>query len=76
MKTLPRLTWPLVLLTGLSLSIGWGIRGNFGHDYGALIPGALAAMAVALLSGREDWWSRTAYFGMFGAALVSPRPRC
>ena len=32
-----------------------------------MIPGALAAMAVALLSGREDWWSRIAYFGMFGA---------
>src|SRR5258706_5056669 len=56
-----------VLLTGLSLSIGWGIRGNFGHEYGAMIPGALAAMAAVLLSGREDWYRRIAYFGMFGA---------
>ncbi len=25
--------------TALSLSLGWGIRGNFGHEYGAMIPG-------------------------------------
>ncbi|HLK58580.1 MAG TPA: hypothetical protein VKU00_18565 [Chthonomonadaceae bacterium] len=60
-------TWQSVLCVGLALSIGWGIRGNFGHEYGAAIPGALAAMAVVLLSGREDWQRRIAYFGMFGA---------
>jgi len=57
----------MLLLGGLSLSIGWGIRGNFGHEYGAMIPGALAAMAVVLVSGREDWRRRVAYFGFFGA---------
>jgi hypothetical protein len=56
-----------VLLTALALSVGWGIRGNFGHEFGAMIPGALAAMAIVLLSGREDWWRRVAYFAMFGA---------
>ncbi|MBI2929505.1 MAG: hypothetical protein HYY24_27895 [Verrucomicrobia bacterium] len=61
------LHWPLLLLTALSLSIGWGIRGNFGHEFGAMIPGALAAMAAALLSGREDWWRRVACFAFFGA---------
>ncbi|MEK7675006.1 MAG: hypothetical protein AAB676_04110 [Verrucomicrobiota bacterium] len=59
--------WPLILVTALSLSIGWGIRGNFGHEYGAMIPGALAAMAAVLLSGREDWRRRVAYFAFFGA---------
>jgi len=58
---------PAIWLAALSLSIGWGIRGNFGHEFGAMIPGALAAMAVALLSGREDWRRRIAYFAMFGA---------
>ncbi len=57
----------MILLGALSLSIGWGIRGNFGHEYGAMIPGALAAIAVVLASGREDWWRRVGYFGMFGA---------
>jgi hypothetical protein len=58
---------PLILLTALSLSIGWGIRGNYGHENGAMIPGALAAMGGVLLAGREDWWRRIAYFGFFGA---------
>ncbi len=55
------------LVTALSLSIGWGIRGNFGHEAGAMIAGALAGMAVALFSGRDDWHRRVAYFALFGA---------
>jgi hypothetical protein len=56
-----------LLLAGLSLSIGWGIRGNLGHETGAMIPGVLAAIAVCLLSNREDWRGRVAYFALFGA---------
>jgi len=56
-----------IFLAGLSLSIGWGIRGNFGHEYGAMIPGALTAIAVCLLSGRQDWQNRVVYFALFGA---------
>ncbi|MDG2390392.1 MAG: hypothetical protein P8M30_13875, partial [Planctomycetaceae bacterium] len=55
-----------MFLIALSLSIGWGIRGNFGHEAGAMIAGALSAMAVALVSGREDWRERVMYFGFFG----------
>lgn len=61
------LHWKTILLAALSLSIGWGIRGNFGHEYGAMIPGALTAIAVCLMSGRTDWRERVPYFGMFGA---------
>lgn len=61
------LTFRMILLGGLSLSIGWGIRGNFGHEYGAMIAGALAAAAVVLVSGREDWWRRVAFFTFLGA---------
>jgi hypothetical protein len=58
---------PLSLfLVGLSLSVGWGIRGQFGHESGAWIPGALAAIAVCLLSQREDWQHRVAYCALFG----------
>lgn len=57
----------LVVVCALSQSLGWGIRGNFGHAYGAMIPGALAALAAVLLSGREDWWRRAGYFAFFGA---------
>ena len=61
------ITFKSILLCALSLSIGWGVRGDFGHEYGAMLPGALAAMAVCLLCGREDWRQRVHYFGMFGA---------
>ncbi|QEH34453.1 hypothetical protein OJF2_29920 [Aquisphaera giovannonii] len=54
-------------LTALALSIGWGIRGNFGHEYGAMLPGALAAMAAVLTSGRRDWLPAVPFFAMFGA---------
>jgi hypothetical protein len=56
-----------ILLIMLSLSIGWGIRGNYGHEYGAMIAGALAGLAAALMSGREDWRQRVPYFAFFGA---------
>lgn len=56
-----------ILLAGIALSIGWGIRGNFGHEAGAMMPGALAAIVICLLSGREDWRERVAYFAFFGA---------
>jgi hypothetical protein len=56
-----------VLWVALSLSIGWGIRGNFGHEYGAMIPGMLATLAAVLLSGRSDWHRRGVFFAFFGA---------
>src|SRR3989449_9618302 len=64
---LPRLSLPAILWVALSLSIGWGIRGNFGHEYGAMIPGVLASLAAALLSGRSDWHRRCVFFAFFGA---------
>jgi len=62
----PSWRWGTLLLVGLSLSIGWGIRGNFGHEYGAAFAGCLAAITVCLLSGREDWRQRLPYFAFFG----------
>ncbi|MBI2424484.1 MAG: hypothetical protein HYV27_16760 [Candidatus Hydrogenedentes bacterium] len=66
-KALPGLHPKTFLLAALSLSVGWGVRGNFGHEYGAMLPGALTALAVCLMSGREDWWRRVPYFAFFGA---------
>jgi hypothetical protein len=57
----------IVAAAGLALAIGWGIRGNFGHETGAMVPGALAALTAVLLSGREDWLRRAASFAFFGA---------
>ena len=62
----PLLAPSAVFLIALSLSIGWGIRGNFGHESGAMMAGVLSATAVAILSGLDDWRNRVAYFAMFG----------
>ena len=53
-------------LVAISLSIGWGIRGNFGHESGAMIAGVLSALAVVIVSGREAWWHRAPYFALLG----------
>ncbi|QDU80881.1 hypothetical protein Pla110_26170 [Polystyrenella longa] len=56
-----------ILMAGLALSIGWGIRGNYGHETGAMMPGLLTGIVVCLFSQREDWRERVAYFALFGA---------
>ena len=56
-----------LIVVALSLSIGWGVRGNFGHEYGAMLPGVLSGIAACILSGREDWRARVPYFAFFGA---------
>ncbi len=66
-KTLPSFRPSTIILVMLSLSIGWGIRGNFGHEFGAMIAGTLAGIAVCLFSGRDDWRQRVPYFAFFGA---------
>jgi len=58
-----RFTWQFLLLAALSLSIGWGIRGQNGQP---AMAGSLGCLAVIVLSGREDWRRRAAYFAMFG----------
>ena len=56
-----------LLLVSLSMAFGWGWRGDYGHELGAMIPGAFAAMTIALASGRGDWLNRFAVIGLFGA---------
>jgi hypothetical protein len=64
---IPSFRFSSLLAVGLAMSIGWGIRGNFGHEYGAGFAGCLAALSVCLFSGRSDWRERILYFGFFGA---------
>ncbi|MEZ6120731.1 MAG: hypothetical protein R3C28_29720 [Pirellulaceae bacterium] len=62
-----RLFRPLPFLAvAIALSIGWGIRGNYGHETGAMFPGAIAALTACLVSGRRDWIERYPYFGLWG----------
>jgi hypothetical protein len=57
----------LCLMGALAMSYGWGFRGDYGHEAGAMIPGALLAMGVCLCSGRHDWFRRCAAMGLCGA---------
>ena len=57
----------LPLLSGLAMSLGWGIRGDYGHEAGAMLPGALVALAIVLTAGREDWLARAGTLAMLGA---------
>lgn len=56
-----------VLIAALVMALGWSIRGRYGHCTGAMMPGALLAMFVAISSARPDWWRRTAILGLAGA---------
>lgn len=57
-------TW---LLAALGHSIGWGIRGNFGHEAGAMMAGCLGTLGAVLLIHRPDWHRRAAVFAVLGA---------
>ena len=56
-----------IVLAGLAMSVGWGFRGDYGHEAGAMVPGALLGLAICIGSGRADWWRRAAIMGMCGA---------
>ena len=56
----------IVILTSISMSLGWRIRGQFGHEAGAAIAGVLGALSIVLVSGRADWWRRAPIVAMLG----------
>lgn len=58
---------PMYILAGAVMAYGWGYRGIVGHEGGAMVPGALLGLAIALASGRDDWYRRSALAGLFGA---------
>lgn len=47
----------VVVFPALAMCLGWGIRGQFGGESGAMVPGALVGLSLALLSG---WQGRDA----------------
>ena len=57
----------MILLAALAMSVGWGFRGDYGHEAGAMVPGALLGLAVSLTSRRPDWQSRGVTLAFLGA---------
>jgi len=35
------------------MPVGWGIRSDYGHEAGAVIPGVLLALAVMTVASRD-----------------------
>lgn len=66
MDRLRSIVWPYVLCA-LSMSLGWRVRGQFGHEIGAALPGALGAIALTLGAGRADWLARLPAIAFIGA---------
>src|SRR5882757_1511262 len=57
----------MIILAALAMSIGWGFRGNYGHEAGAMVPGALLGLAISLTSRRPDWQARGVTLAFLGA---------
>ena len=64
-----RPAWLWLLFPGLTMSLGWGLRGYIGGGpLGAMIPGVMVALVLALLLGRDD--AECGLIAAFGAIGV------
>ncbi|MBX7258826.1 MAG: hypothetical protein K1Y02_20860 [Candidatus Hydrogenedentes bacterium] len=45
--------WPTVICTSLAGGMGWGIRGQYGHETGAMIAGVLVCLVIVLTLCRN-----------------------
>ena len=59
--------WLVMLITALTLGLGWAIRGHFGHWWGASWAGGMGVIALLLAIGREDWLKRLPVLALLGA---------
>ena len=59
--------WLIMLITGLTLGLGWAIRGHFGHWWGASWAGGMGALALVLSVGRIDWIKRAPVLALLAA---------
>jgi len=60
-----------ILFVGLAVALGWGLRGEIGGEQGALIPGALLGLAIAIASGKKHWLEKAPLLGAGGALGMS-----
>lgn len=60
-----------VLLLALAGGLGWGVRGSYGHEKGASLPGAMVALALCFVSGRADWQEAGPFIAAVTAAGIA-----
>ncbi len=63
--------WTYLLFPGIAMLLGWGLRGHIGGGpFGAMIPGAMVALAISILLGfRPGFTSLIVVFGIVGVGL-------
>ena len=47
-----------ILIVGMTLGTAWAVRGQFGNEQGAAWAGAIGALALVLVSKRNDWYRK------------------
>jgi hypothetical protein len=60
-----------ILLSGVLMSLGWGIRGQFGGQMGAMVPGAFVGLALATTSDIPELQSRFLSLAAVGAIGIA-----
>jgi hypothetical protein len=71
-RTAPAFLPALLPCAAAAGALGWGIRGQYGHETGAMIAGLLVSLVVvlALRPGAPAWWAmRAVAFGAVGAGF-------
>lgn len=63
--------WTFILFPGIAMLLGWGLRGYIGGGpFGAMIPGAMVALAISMLLGfKPGFTSLVVVFGVVGVGL-------
>src|SRR5579862_3446627 len=61
-------TWLALAMPSIAMSLGWGLRGQFGGPRGAMAPGAMVALAL-VLTVRERIGPRQAWLAAAAGAL-------
>lgn len=59
--------WLAVAIPGVAMCLGWGLAGQYGGAFGAMIPGVLGALALVLVARRRLGTSQVWAVAMAGA---------
>lgn len=62
--------WQPVLLAALAGGLGWGIRGQYGHETGAMIAGVLVSLVLVLVMCPRASWLAAARAVAFGTLAM------
>ncbi|RJP19332.1 MAG: hypothetical protein C4527_27530 [Candidatus Omnitrophota bacterium] len=59
------------LFVALAVGLGWGIRGDFGHNLGAMYPGAALGLGFAFATGQKSMFRWMPVLGLIGGLGIA-----